>query len=104
MASGNQSAESSGQGDELGGHDDPDGLSPEQLLMIKMGAVEKGAPVDAQGEANDQAKAWEVQWGSKLKEVKEPDWPINMGELPPPLTVHALKQAVLTFPCGAGLG
>jgi hypothetical protein len=89
---------------ELGEEDNPDGLSEEQLRQLKLTAVVKGAPVDAQCEANDQASAWAVQWGADLKEVKQVDWPSDMGTPPAKLMVHAIKKAALTFPADTGLG
>ena len=47
------------------GDDDLDSVSSEQLQAIKLVALDAGALVDAQCEANDQATAWGEQWGSK---------------------------------------
>ena len=69
-----------------------------------MGAVEKGAPVDAQCEANDQATAWVAQWGAELDLIQEVVWPSDLGTLPSKLMAHAIKQAALTFRVGTGLG
>ena len=54
---------------DMGEEDNPDGLSEEQLRQLKMSAVSKGSPVDAQCEANDQADAWAVQWGAELTSI-----------------------------------
>ena len=56
-----QSANNSGEGNELLGNDDLDGLSEDQLKAIKSGQVEKGVPADAQCEVNDQATAGAVR-------------------------------------------
>ena len=69
-----QSAASSGRGNELGESDDLDGLSEDQLEALRIGQVEKGVPSDAQCDANDQADAWAIQWGSQLTEATEPEW------------------------------
>ena len=58
-----QSAGSKGEEHEVGDRVDLDGLSQEQLLAIKLNVSEKGEPVVAQSEANDQATAWAEQWG-----------------------------------------
>ena len=42
--------------------------------------------------------------GSNLTCVAEPEWPADMGEMPPRLLEDALIQAGLTFPRGLGLG
>lgn len=99
-----QSAASSGKGNELGESDDLDGLSEDQLEALRIGQVEKGVPSDAQCEANDQADAWAIQWGSQLTEVTEPEWPLDLGAIPPKLMVHALLQAANKFPARSELG
>ena len=55
-------------------------------------------------EANDQATAWAVQWGSKLVKREEAQWPQDMGDVRPRLMVHAILRAAMTFPVGTGLG
>ena len=84
--------------------DDVDGLSKDGLEALKTNQSDTGEPVSAQAEANDQAEAWAMQWGSKIKRPEEIVWPSDM-ELPPAkLMVAAICQAAMTFPVGAGLG
>ena len=73
-----QSADSKGEENEVGDRDDLDRLSQELLLAIKLNVSEKGEPVGAQTEANDQATAWAEQWGlnwrSRKKSIGRKTW------------------------------
>ena len=42
--------------------------------------------------------------GVGAKEVRQVEWPMQLGELPSKLMAHALTQVALTFPAGTGLG
>ena len=99
-----ESAKSKGESDEAGDKDDVDGLSKEELEALRTNQSDTGEPVNAQAEANDQAEAWAVQWGSKNPRPEEIVWPVDMGPPPTKLMVEAICQAAMTFPVGAGLG
>ena len=60
-----ESAKSKGESDEVGG------LPKEELEALKTNQPDTDEPVSAQAEANDQAEAWAVQWGSKNERPEE---------------------------------
>ena len=99
-----ESAKSKGESEEVGDDDDIDGLSKEELEALRSNQSDTGEPVNAQAEANDQAEAWAIQWGSKNPRPMKTEWPLNMGPPPAKLMVEAICQAAMTFPVGTGLG
>ena len=82
-----------------------DGLSLMQLrsVLCPPDAVVT-RPASIQQETDLQATNRSCEWGSSRTCISEPEWPADMGEMPPRLLYDALVQAGLTFPRGLGLG
>ena len=91
-------------GNEVGDHDDLDGLSEEQIEAIKTKVGDASSPANAQCEANDQAAAWKEVWGGELADRNNPTWPGDLGTIPPMIIVQALLAAANTFRRETGLG
>ena len=81
-----------------------EGVSAEQLRKTLHPAAMEQQPANIQEETDQQAENWHSEWGSNLTCVQEPQWPADLGELPPRLLEDSLVQAALTFPVGTGLG
>ena len=82
-----------------------DGISLEQLRSVLCPPdTVVSRPASMQEETNLQAEKWSCEWGSSKTCIAEPEWPADMGEMPPRLLEDALVQAGLTFPRGLGLG
>ena len=73
-----------------------DGLSREQLVVLKSNQSEKGEPVSAQAEATGQAAGWAEQWDSKIPRLEAIEWPKDMGVAPIKLMLRASTPAALT--------
>ena len=57
-----------------------------------------------QEEIDVQAESWSCVWGSNKTCTADPQWPADMGEIPPLLLEDSLVQAGLSFARGLGLG
>ena len=67
-----ESAKSKGESEEIGDNDDVDGQSKEELEALRSNQSDTGEPVNAQAEANDQAEAWAIQWGRRIRNLRLP--------------------------------
>ncbi len=91
-------------GNEVGEHDDLEGLSEEQIEAIRANIGDKSAPANVQAEVNDQAAGWDTVWEGDLLNKSDPAWPDDFGVIPPLIIVQALLDDSLTFPIETGLG
>ena len=83
--------------------DEVDGLSREQLDSIKL-RDQDVAPLTAQQTANDEKCKWGGEWASGDDWI-EPDWAeFECEDNPVPVSVAELRGALMSFPCGSGLG
>ena len=57
----------------------------------------------AMNEAEEQRRAWGVQWDTG-KPRREPSWPTTVAGSIPDLTIQAFVEVCMTFPCQTGLG
>ena len=89
---------------EVGEHDDLEGLSEEQIEAIRDKVSDDSAPADVQAEVNDQAMTWKTVWGGDLADKSDPAWPEDIGVIPPMVLVQALIDAAMSFPKETGLG
>ena len=80
-----------------------EGISIEELNLVRFEQSSKGTPAAAQQEADDEAEAWKNIWGAGTKQ-EELQWPMDMGEELPAMMVDELREACLTFPTETGLG
>ena len=83
--------------------DDVDGLSMDELNSLKSEQAEGNPPASAQQQADDEAAAWNKQWGSETKAAPV-KWPADMGEELPRILREELIEAAKTFPKHTGLG
>ena len=83
--------------------DEVDGLSREQLDSIRL--QDQGmTPLNAQQIANDEKCKWGGEWASGDDYI-EPDWAeFDCEGDPVPVSVAELRGALMSFPCGTGLG
>ena len=89
---------------EVGEHDDLEGLSEEQIEAIKDKFGDSSTPATVQAEVNDQAAAWKTVWGNDRDDKSDPVWPEDIGTIPPMVVVQALIDAAMTFPRETWLG
>ena len=74
-----------------------------QLRSALRPSVSEKQPASIQEETDLQAGGWHREWGSELLEAGEPQWPSDIGPLPPRLVEDDLLEAAMTFPTGTGL-
>lgn len=89
---------------DLGEDDGIDGLTSDQVEIIKESIQEGGAPANAQQEADDEAVGWGKQWlvGEHYEQL---DWPEIGEDGPKQFLLHELAAACNTFPHhGARMG
>ena len=61
-----------------------DGLSPEQLKdVLRPPDASMMRTASVQQETEVQVASWHCEWGSELTCVREPEWPADMGAMPP---------------------
>ena len=99
-----ETALSKGNVDEVGEHDDLDGLSEEHIEAIKAKVGDSASPANVQMEVNDQAASWEAVWGRDLADKSDPAWPDVLGVIPARIITQALLAAANTFLIETGLG
>ena len=82
--------------------DDLEGISREQLKAALAPSNVAGTPVGAQYAANVEKVKWGIQWDVDAQ-PDQLEWPEETETLEP-ISLSQFRQALFTFPAGAGLG
>ena len=80
-----------------------EGISIDELNLVRFEQGLAGTPAGAQQEADDEASKWGKHWGTD-QECEPLKWPTDMGAPLMDLLVEELVDACLTFPVETGLG
>ena len=79
---------------------------PDDAALIVAGSLQANStriPLGLQASAEAEACSWSTHWGSGL-DLPPCQWPLDLGELPPMLTLLCIQKALLSFAAGTGLG
>ena len=83
--------------------DSSEGSDGAQLAPLLEAPAGIPVPLDIQGAADQKARSWAMEWGAGMQ-LPEVSWPVDLGPAPPPLSMTALRDALIAFPAGTGLG
>ena len=81
--------------------DDPDDAA--EIVAGSLQANSTRIPLGLQATAESEVGRWSTHWGSGLG-LPPCQWPVDLGELPPRLTLLCIQKALLSFAAGTGLG
>ena len=79
---------------------------PDDAAVVVAGSLQANStriPLGLQATAESEACSWSAHWGSGL-DLPPCQWPLDLGELPPRLTLLCIQRALLSFAAGTGLG